>query len=191
MVQRVGRQDGDDVEGDSVGLQPVNALEHAVQRWLALARLAVAILQEGGAVDTDAQVDAMPTDERTPSVVEQGGVGLKRMMHGDAEGIVLLQQCDGVFVKVERHDRRFPGVPKQREFGLDQTAGEDPREGLGERFARHAAFVESVGKVAIGAIEIAEGGRLHDEQFERSPRVCLGSHGDRPRRGQKLRQPPL
>ena len=64
-------------------VQQPHAAQHAVERAGALARAAVAVVQERRAVHADADLDAAAADEVAPRVVDQGGVGLERL--GDLE----------------------------------------------------------------------------------------------------------
>ena len=133
----------------------------------ALPGAAVTVVQESGAVDADADVDAAAADELAPCIVHQGGVGLKGLRHLEPAGVVPFQQGGGLFVERRGQDHRLAGVPQEREGFADQAAGEDPVKAFSS-VSSEIFRVLSVGEVAVGAVEVAERRRLDDEQLQRA-----------------------
>jgi hypothetical protein len=160
VVQRVGGQYGDDVEGDAVLVQQLDAGQDAVERSPALARAAVPVVQERRPVHADADVDLVAVEVRAPVGAEERGVRLEGLAHGHAAGIMLVQQRGRRFVEGDRQDERFARVPQERERLACESAGEDPAEGPVEDRGGGAARGLPVGQVAVRAVEVAEGRRL-------------------------------
>jgi hypothetical protein len=65
-------------------------------------------------------------EEVVPATVDEGGVGLERVVHPHAAAVGPTQQRQGLLVEVDRHHQRFAGMPEQGERRAGQAAGEDP-----------------------------------------------------------------
>src|SRR5277367_3116843 len=167
VVERLSGEHRDDVERHVVTLQLSYAFRHTMLSRTAFAGLAIAIVDERRPVDADADIDVMPFEEFAPVVVDQHAVGLERMPHLQTAGIVRGCDFNCALVVRDRQHHRLARVPHDGEAVLDDAAGKHRLKNAIQGRVGHPALRVTIGKIAVGAIEIAERSRLQHEQLER------------------------
>src|SRR5277367_1093349 len=167
VVERLSRQHRDDVEWHVVALQPSDPFHHAMLSRTAFAGFAIAIMDKRRPVDADADIYAMPLEKLAPVVVDQHAVGLERMPHLQAAGIVRGCNFNRALVVRDRQHHRLARVPYDGEAVLYDAAGKDRSKNAIQGRVGHPALRVTIRKIAVGAIEIAERSRLQHEQLER------------------------
>src|SRR5262249_57243838 len=93
--------------------------------------------------------------------------------------VVPAEQVGRRLVEGDGQDERLAGVPEQGERFAGQAAAEDPAEGLVQRVRRHPPGGLTVGEVAVRAVDVAERGRLQDQQLQRARDDSGGRRGGR------------
>jgi len=104
-------QQGQGIELDLVFFAVVDGPHHLIERPRARMIETVVVVEFFGAVDTDADEELVFVEEAAPCFVEQDGVGLKRIADFLARSAVLFLQLDGLFIKIQAHQRRLAPLP--------------------------------------------------------------------------------
>src|ERR1700687_1743280 len=124
------------------------------------------VMQEGGAVDADADLNAMPMNEVAPLGSHQSPIGLERMVNAKGGAIQFVENGKCFLIKEDGQDHRFAGMPDDRK----SLAGDRASENLVERAPEHAcadaARRVAVGQIAVIAVKVAKGRRLDNEKLE-------------------------
>jgi hypothetical protein len=132
----------------------------------AAARPPVAVVQEVRAVHAHAHQHPVGLDQVAPLLVQERGVRLEGVLEGGVGAVVLPGDGKCPLVEAGRQHERLPRVPDDRKGVLDQAAGEDALEDLVQYLGRHPFAGVAIGQVAVGTIQVAEGGGLKDEQLQ-------------------------
>lgn len=140
----------------------------------------VVVVEFARAVDADADQELLPGQERTPRVVQQGAVGLDRVLHLLSRPLEPLGQGHGVLEERQATQGGFTALPadRHRAVGLGVQEVGQPRaqrvvgHGLRLGLPQHLLGQEE----AVGAVEVARRpGRLGDQR-EGTPRPTPGAH---------------
>ena len=143
----------------------------------AAAGAAVGIVEEGGAIQADADGDFVAAEALTPLRVNKNAIGLDRLVDAQAWGIARHRRTDAIgggVVKIWGNGQGFARMPKQREIPADERTGKHLFQNRIEELEVEAAAVIPVRQVAVIAVEIAIGGWLNDQQGQGSERVGFG-----------------
>ena len=173
------------MERHAVGLQAMDAGQCLVERALAAAGLAVAVVYLARAVDTDADADAAFEEQAAPFGVHQRAVGLEGMLHVDRRRPQALDGREGFAIERYRRGHGLARVPQHDHLGAGEARGEDLAEQPRHRRLGHDVLAVAIGQVAIGAVDVAERSRLHHHhadlgarhRFARWLGHRLGGHG--------------
>ncbi len=99
------------MEWDPMTVEEPDTGDRLVEAAAARAGQAVAVMKMLGAVNAHPKIDFGLEKKRTPTVVDQGSIRLKRMHDRHALGPQPIDQVEGIPVEIDRQDHRFPGVP--------------------------------------------------------------------------------
>ncbi len=141
-------------------LQQAGRLIDAIEGRPASTAEAKAVVEVFGAVDAEADQEAVIAEEFAPGVVQEEAVGLQGVVDAFAARMLLLQSHD-LAIKIEPHERGLASVPGElREIGIlrgDILADELLQEAVGHCSA--GLLVEQlflVQVVAVGAVQVAQ-----------------------------------
>src|ERR1700722_18594425 len=117
-------------------------------------------------IDADANPDIPLLEQVAPLRCDQHAVGLEGMSKLQRGGSQCLDGSECGFVKRDRHDQRFPGMPNHSE----SLAGPTRRKNLLEQCSDDALLYYRshvpLRQITVAAINIAERCRLHYQSFE-------------------------
>ena len=105
--------------------QKPDAGDRPVKGASARAGQPVAVVKMLWAVDADPDTDPFLGEERTPCLVDQGPVGLKRMRHYDVRGLQPIDHPERIAIEVDRQNHRLAGMPDDRKVIADPARGEN------------------------------------------------------------------
>src|ERR1700733_10126098 len=83
-------------------------------RWLPRATFSLKVVDERGAVDTDAYIHVISSKEINPAIVDESAVRLDREIHlSFMFGILGMSELKKFREKGYRNSKRFTGMPKE------------------------------------------------------------------------------
>ena len=152
-----------------VFFQPFQTVDDSCLAAASIGGSAVAVMDGGGAVQTDADEEVIVMQELGPFVIEQGAIRLEDVLDNGRRRLQFVLDLDGLFVEIQPHQRRFAALPGERIFGL-RTA-EITCNHLAESCFRHAAMPVRIEEAFAGvetilAMEVAVSACGFDEQCE-------------------------
>jgi hypothetical protein len=87
------------------------------------------------------------------------------MRHSQVCGLQPVDHSERIAIEAYRQNRRFAGVPYYREAVPDPARGKDLREEVDEGLLSDDRLRVSMRKITVPAINVAERGRLDDQQL--------------------------
>ena len=108
---------GQRVPSHVVRLQDPQSPDHALERRLAAFVVAVGVVQVRGAVDGHAHEEVVLGQERCPVIVDQGAVGLDRVLDDLSRAPMLFDEVHHVPVEAHSHHRGLAALPRQGHLG--------------------------------------------------------------------------
>jgi hypothetical protein len=119
VVERIGGEHADHLEGDAAALQPADAPQGGRVARTTGAGAAMGIVQKGRAVEADAHVDVVARKAVAPGRIDDDGVGLQglqdRVRGEAAAGQQGPQAQRGLVVEGHRQRQGLAGMPEQGE----------------------------------------------------------------------------
>ena len=124
------------------------------------------VMQKGRPIQADPHLDAVAAQAVAPQVVDQGAVGLHRLIDMDTRVMAehLIKDGGGVVVKGRWAGEGLPGMPEQGESFVHEGALQHPLQAEPHQIQVDQVSLMAVGEIAVGAVEVAEGGGLDHQQ---------------------------
>ena len=162
---------GQHVPAHPVRLEPVQPGDDAVERRLAALVDAVGVVEFARAVDRDADQEVLCGEELRPLVVDEGAVGLDRVLDDLVGPAVALDEVDHSAEELDTHERRLAALPGDRDLGVAVRLEQLPDVRLQQPVVHpeRAAGVELLlgQEEAVRAVEVADRAGGLPEHVER------------------------
>ena len=168
----------DAVEGHIVAMQRFNSLHRHGVGATSISEAPVGVVDVLRAIHTDADNDAVAPEAVAPRIVDQRGVGLHVLGEVQPLGIELLEaaiqdRCRFV-VPTGGQGEGFPGMPYQSELRPGVGAFKNPLDQQWQKIQVEDPLFLPIWQIAIGAIEVAQRGRLHNHEADGPEPVEVG-----------------
>jgi hypothetical protein len=125
---------------------------------------AVRIVQLGRAIDAEPDFRLDAFEKPDPVIIDEKAVGLETVAQLQARRGPAFHQIDSRLIPTEWDRERLSRVPSDVEGQGWISMAENSVTDLAERLETHPGFRGAAWQVAVAAIDVAERGRLNDEQ---------------------------
>lgn len=122
----------------------------------------MSIMDEGGPVDTYANLYAVASENVAPFLCNESSVSLYRVRYGTTVQPKPFDKTARLLVELRWDNEWLAGVPYNAEGWPDEGAVLQASENRGKCIQRHSMRNTPVRKIAIVTVKVAEGCRLED-----------------------------